>query len=171
MRRYFYDTEFHEKPNTIDLISIGIVGEHGERFYKVSSDFDLEAAEQNDWIKENVLKRLPPKYLWESNRSIRNAVRGCLRPSKEDPVELWGYYSSYDHVALCWLFGPMVDLPEGMPMFTRDIKQLAVQLGNPMLPRQAKGKHDALEDARHNKVMYDFLKKGYKDGTFKFTFS
>lgn len=37
--------------------------------------------------------------------------------------ELYGYYSAYDHVALCWLFGKMIDLPKGFPMFTIDLKQ------------------------------------------------
>ncbi len=39
-------------------------------------------------------------------------------------VELYAYYGAYDHVALCWLFGKMIDLPEGFPMYTRDLKQM-----------------------------------------------
>lgn len=38
--------------------------------------------------------------------------------------EFYGYYSAYDHVALCWLFGKMMDLPKGFPMYTRDLKQV-----------------------------------------------
>lgn len=38
-------------------------------------------------------------------------------------VTLYGYYSAYDHVALCWLFGKMIDLPKGFPMYTIDLKQ------------------------------------------------
>lgn len=38
-------------------------------------------------------------------------------------IEFYGYYSDYDHVALCWLFGKMVDLPKGFPQYTRDLKQ------------------------------------------------
>lgn len=37
--------------------------------------------------------------------------------------KLHGYYSSYDHVVFCWLFGKMKDLPKGFPMFTFDLKQ------------------------------------------------
>lgn len=40
------------------------------------------------------------------------------------PIEFYGYYSAYDHVALCWLFGKMMDLPKGFPMYTRDLKQV-----------------------------------------------
>lgn len=38
-------------------------------------------------------------------------------------IQLYGYYSAYDHVALCWLFGKMIDLPKGFPMYTIDLKQ------------------------------------------------
>lgn len=37
---------------------------------------------------------------------------------------LFGYYSAYDHVALCWLFGKMIDLPDTFPKYTYDLKQL-----------------------------------------------
>lgn len=35
--RYFIDTEFIEKPNTIDLISIAIIAEDGRELYLISS--------------------------------------------------------------------------------------------------------------------------------------
>ena len=38
-------------------------------------------------------------------------------------VEFYGYYSDYDHVVFCWLFGKMIDLPKGFPMYTIDLKQ------------------------------------------------
>lgn len=40
------------------------------------------------------------------------------------PVKLYAYYSSYDHVALCWIFGKMIELPDGFPMYTTDLKQI-----------------------------------------------
>ena len=39
-------------------------------------------------------------------------------------IQLYGYYSAYDHVALSWIFGKMIDLPKGFPMYTRDLKQM-----------------------------------------------
>lgn len=59
MSKYFIDTEFLEgpqqekfpislfrkqTPNTIDLISIGIVAEDGREYYAISKDFNLEEA-------------------------------------------------------------------------------------------------------------------------------
>ena len=39
-------------------------------------------------------------------------------------IQLYGYYSAYDHVALSWIFGKMIDLPKGFLMYTRDLKQM-----------------------------------------------
>ena len=38
--RYFYDTEFLEDGETIDLISIGIVAEDGREYYAVNLNAD-----------------------------------------------------------------------------------------------------------------------------------
>ena len=71
--------------------------------------------------------------------------------------EFWGYYADYDWVVFCWLFGSMMDLPKGWPMYCRDIKQFCDDIGNPRLPEQGKGEHHALSDAKWNKQAYDFL--------------
>lgn len=42
----------------------------------------------------------------------------------KSPISFYGYYSAYDHVSLCWLFGKMIDLPKGFPMYTNDLKQM-----------------------------------------------
>jgi hypothetical protein len=71
--------------------------------------------------------------------------------------EFWAYYGAYDWVALCQLFGALIEIPKGWPYYCRDIKQFCDSLGNPKLPEQGKGEHNALADARWNKVAYDFL--------------
>ncbi len=83
-----------------------------------------------------------------------------IDPEKYGKPELWGYYAAYDHVALCQLFGTMMDLPKGWPMWTHDIKQLCETLGDPQLPEQGKGEHHALADARWNKQVYEWLVAG-----------
>ena len=74
-------------------------------------------------------------------------------------MELWADYGAYDHVALCQLFGSMVDLPEGMPMFTHDLQQELARpsLADGDLPAQESGLHNALADARHLKVTFNRL--------------
>ena len=42
----------------------------------------------------------------------------------------------------------MVDLPEGLPMFTHDLQHEA-SLRSLDIPDQESGRHNALEDARH----------------------
>jgi hypothetical protein len=96
---------------------------------------------------------------------IANEVRDFLRAARPveadgkpaDDVELWAWYGAYDHVALCWLWGRMIDLPDGVPMWTNDLRQERHRLGNPEMPTQEAGEHNALEDARHNRTMALFL--------------
>lgn len=47
-------------------------------------------------------------------------------------IKLYGYYSAYDHVCLSWLYGKMIDLPSGFPMYTRDLKQMLDEKANKM---------------------------------------
>lgn len=112
-------------------------------------------------------------------------VLGSFIPNEYPEIELYSYYSAYDHVALCWLFGKMIDLPKGFPMYTIDLKQtldeyakefskmVCYSSGNHTvwsidetikhlkstykMPSPKKG-HHALEDARYNYELYKFLK-------------
>lgn len=153
--RYWYDCEFIDDGKTIDLISIGIVAEDGRELYLESADFDKGKASQ--WVRENVLPQLKGgEYRWPL-RSIKVTLLDFFDIEEYGKPELWGYYSAYDHVAFCQIFGTMMDLPASYPMYTRDIKQWCDQLGNPNLPEQGKGEHNALEDARWNKRAWEFL--------------
>ena len=98
------------------------------------------------------------------------------RTKHNKEIELYGYYSAYDHVALCWLFGKMIDLPPGMPMYTKDLKQELDNLAkkesdidgidfnktlegikkNPHYPKQSNA-HSAIHDAKWNKQLHEFL--------------
>lgn len=81
-----------------------------------------------------------------------------------DKHELWAYYGAYDHVALCQLWGTMMQLPDGMPMFTRELMQLWEQAGRPEKPAQ-KGEHNALQDARWNKSLFEVCTRELRGGT------
>lgn len=170
--KYFYDCEFIENGKTIDLISIGIVAEDGRELYFESDEADLSKA--NDWVQQNVLKQLwsrqPDKRdfnewslrvnCWgglASRKEIARVLKEFCDPSRYGKPEFWAYYADYDHVVLCQLFGTMMDLPEGWPMYTCDLKQWCDSLGNLTLPEQGKGEHNALEDAKHNRVIYEYL--------------
>lgn len=120
----------------------------------------------------------------KSRKQIAEEVQEFIIPKKGIhllPIELWGYYSDYDHVVFCWLFGKMLDLPDGFPMYTKDLKQSydfynknfkkrkslnavmphLIDFENlkdhPDYPKQ-ENEHNALSDARWNKKFYEFLK-------------
>lgn len=178
--RYWYDTEFLEDGKTIDLISIGIVAEDGREYYAVSDECASRKFERrirkNDWLMANVVPSLPKPYgdwnlhmpkKWLFNYHA-DEVKPRVRIAEEvknflladGTPELWADYGAYDHVVLCQLWGRMIDLPSGMPMFTRDIQQEAARQGYTwdQLPQQDEGLHNALADARHCQVKWDFLR-------------
>ncbi|MGX1739728.1 MULTISPECIES: polyadenylate-specific 3'-exoribonuclease AS [Corynebacterium] len=147
--RYFYDTEFIEDGETIELVSIGIVGEDGSEYYAVSTEFHPERA--NAWVRENVLQQLPSPSdsVWKSRRTIREDVYAFLN-KHSTPVELWAWVGAYDHVVIAQLWGDMKSLPKRLPRYTRELKQYWEFAGRPALPEVPRGNHDALVDARHN---------------------
>src|ERR1700728_871840 len=54
--KYWIDTEFIERPYTIDLISVGLVAEDGREFYAESSEVDWTKA--NAWTLQTVRPQL-----------------------------------------------------------------------------------------------------------------
>ncbi|PRZ41378.1 uncharacterized protein DUF5051 [Antricoccus suffuscus] len=147
--RYFYDTEFIEDGDTIDLVSIGIVDENGREYYAVSTEFNPDKA--GDWVRRNVLDKLPSPAdsAWRSRERIRAEIIDFLT-APGDRVELWAWVAAYDHVVLCQLFGDMRALPPKIPRWTHELKQRWEDLGSPALPDATEDAHDALVDARHN---------------------
>lgn len=166
---YFLDCEFIEDGRTIDLLSLAMVGEDGREFYAVNEEADLSKA--SPWVREHVLPQLRVSHKEGAQGHLTEIFGGRLpickhvlefAPPKDslagiEKPKFWGYFADYDWVAFCQLFGTMLDLPKGYPMYCRDIKQFCDMLGDPALPEQGKGEHHALLDARWNKVAYEFL--------------
>lgn len=98
-------------------------------------------------------------------------------------IEFFGYYADYDWVLFCSLFGRMIDLPKGYPMYCQDLKQMFEEsiesvigdwrqhafLSQPTYeqakvylksiePKQ-KNEHNALSDAKWNYELYKFINK------------
>src|ERR1044071_2735150 len=151
--RYFYDCEFVEDGRLIDLVSIGVVDEYGREFYAVSTEFDDSGA--LPWVRRNVLDKLPSPAdrAWRSRERIRDDIHAFMTEPGEE-IELWAWYAAYDHVVLAQLWGAMPALPRELPRFTKDLRQLWDDLGQPPLPQAAAARHDALVDARHNLARY-----------------
>lgn len=173
--KIYYDTEFLEDGKTIELISIGMVAEDGRELYLVNRDAPWKRIKRNDWLMKNVVPHLPqPHGDWRNHMpkswlidfndpavQPKDVIAERVKRFLLDPLgdlELWGWYSAYDHVVLAQLFGRMIDLPSGIPMWTNDLRQEVARLGDPPLPEQASGVHNALADARHLKVMNEALR-------------
>lgn len=154
--RFFYDTEFLERgPGfPLELISLGVVAEDGRELYLANADFD--PAHANAFVRQHVLPGLPPAGdgAWQPRASIAAELRGFVGP---EPPEWWGYLAAYDHVLLCQLFGDMDRLPAGWPYFTRDLAQLAEEVGRSELPAHSGRAHHALDDARWVRQAWAFL--------------
>lgn len=102
--------------------------------------------------------------------------------AEPDKPQFYGYYSDYDWVVFCWLFGKMIDLPKGFPMYCIDLKQTLDELQEfeissynhelncngitisplkiikelPNYPKQV-NEHNALLDAKFCRDLYYFL--------------
>lgn len=88
--------------------------------------------------------------------------------------EFWADYACYDWVVFCWLFGKMIDLPKGFPLYCNDLQQL-LEMKEKMLNESSKkdnivynlrdhedfpketNEHNALLDASQAKKLYEFL--------------
>jgi hypothetical protein len=121
-------------------------------FQASTTQFFAPFAKKNKWLKENVIDKLPAKQelyppygsprLWQESmrwlpmEQIRQEVIDFCggKPDSDEggsfynyngcyPV-FYGYYADYDWVVFCWLFGTMMQLPNGFPMFCKDLKQM-----------------------------------------------
>lgn len=182
MTRIFYDTEFLETGERIHLISIGMVRDDGAEYYAVSDEATKRPLNgmirRNPWLMANVVPSLPKAFgdarLYQPTRWLFNYSDPAVKPRQviarevrdfilgEGPdaadVELWADFAAYDHVVLCQLWGRMIDLPAGIPMWTHDLRQEHERRGFPVLPSMpgARG-HNALDDAREVKFRYERL--------------
>lgn len=157
--RIFFDTEFIEDGHTIDLISIGMVAEDGHEFYAEVHQVEVPWFRANDWVLENVKPHLLGAPYWNSLAGISGEIAQWVG-QWDEPPEFWAYYADYDWVVLCQLYGRMIDLPEGWPMYCRDlIQSWSTRFTEhpkecvPMLGTE----HNALDDARWNKRLYDYI--------------
>lgn len=193
----FHKPLFGKRRHFIDLISIGIVCEDGREYYAISRDYDYKKADS--WVRENVIKKLYTETVHGDARNYFNETNfhrvygqpkkailmsilhfmGCWRDQHFWRVlgnvpEIYGYYADYDWVLFCSLFGRMIDLPKGFPMYCRDLKQMLDEKENFLnkesikysivwdlkdhedYPKQ-ENEHNALEDARWNKRLYEFI--------------
>jgi hypothetical protein len=164
------------KPIYFDLLEIG----------------NIYGDERNRWsFSYSNLKRLL-KWYGKTNKQIAEEIKEFVYKGNEcsKNLELWGenssikfygYYADYDWVAFSWLFGKMINLPDGFPMYCIDLKQeldgklrnlnefqiqdikdgKVTTLHGNIYPKQT-NEHHALSDARWNLELYKFLHTYYQ---------
>ena len=125
----------------------------GEVFYRISNEYNFNDADkwvQENVIipmyaenvhgdaRNNLDATFFNKYYGISNKKIANEIedfiirfhttdnlkRKTFDIANGNSIEIYGYYSDYDWVLFCSLFGKMIDLPKGFPMYCKDLKQL-----------------------------------------------
>ncbi len=70
------------------------------------------------FIHEPVLKKYDDGMMF-ADETLKQVYDCKLEPNHE----FYAYYADYDWVLFCSLFGTMMDLPKGFPMFCIDLKQ------------------------------------------------
>ena len=159
--KIWYDTEFLEDGETIMFISMGMVAEDGRELYLINDEADWDRVRKHEWLMANVYPHLENEQaLWVDKKQAQIEIYNFLmgvRKNRKDFPELFAWYSSYDHVVLAQIFGTMLDLPAGIPMYTHDVRSMADWFGVKSWPKQVGGNHDALEDARHLRKVYDHI--------------
>lgn len=156
--RFWFDTEFYENGKTIELISIGVVCEDGSEFYAEVQDFEFHKAD--DWIRENVKPYMTGETMYKYE--IAEYLYDFVMSKTDNPI-FWAYYADYDWVVFCQLFGRMIDLPKGFPMYCNDLKQEMVRLGIDKAPIENEQEHNALADAKWAKDVHKWIEDNYYD--------
>jgi hypothetical protein len=174
--RFWLDTEFLEDGRTIEIVSVGIVAEDGRELYLCNAECELDKASK--WVITNVLPKLPPRLAlpdspdstpqdltssaaaWVSKRQLRKQLDKFIGKGRPGKPEFWAYIPHYDWVAICQLFGPMLNRPAHWPKQCFDVYQLWVSRGSPLIPRMDPSiKHNALADARWCKLVWETLQE------------
>lgn len=145
---YYIDTEFHEyfkkpiswlptigkfnKPyHTIELISIGIVAEDGREYYALCKEFDLKAAEKNEWLNKNVLTPIASdfyqkesryaKYHFSDSLTLKNFLKWKGKSKSEIAREITEWISSHETIGEASFIWPVdekvKEIPCGAPVF------------------------------------------------------
>lgn len=132
--KYYIDTEFlegkqkekfpisffrKETPNTIDLISIGIIAEDNREYYAISKDFNLKEA----WNRYDLEYRII-----DSGRDKRNVKVHWIRENVLRPIYNELHTQEWNHIQKAIRLGIYIDTPEHK--FTlKNLKKLLIKYG------------------------------------------
>ncbi len=162
---YAIDFEFLDngQDSTIDFISVGIVDiQNPSNTLYLITDTLTRRMWDAEWLPDNVIAPILREHGVSypcsfdkarrtftahgmSNKDVTTAITKYFGGKK---FNLYGWYSNYDYVLLCLLYGGMLSTPDGFPMFIHDIRALVALIGNKSLKALGDGNHNALDDAK-----------------------
>lgn len=165
------DADAWVRENVIDKIEAQLFQQQ-PTFAKSHFNFSLKEllkqyGKSNKQIAEDICLFCYP----DAKDAFINAKGEFLARSKQygwngEHPEFYAYYADYDWVLFCSLFGRMIDLPKGFPMYCKDLKQefdhdYDASIRERMKEREdypkQKNEHNALDDARWNFELYKWL--------------
>ena len=119
----------------------------------------------NKQIAEDIVKFIDERKVGETIISPAESNDNSIHTKD---VKFYGYYSDYDWVVFCWLFGKMIDLPKGFPMFAFDIQQQIEEykIDKEQLLKEVPQTncHNSLSDALWNKNAYNWIQNKINNG-------
>lgn len=176
IRNVYLDTEFlPADPTTRGLVSIGLTDDQGIDYYAVNGDFDMKAFKKIPFMMANVWPSLPKPHgdrrfhgKWprlDLNHpsvkrvgQIAEGVADYFAATDADTTHLWAWYGGQDICRLHSLWdNDWSAMPSQIPRWFNELETLRWQAGNPDMPEQPSGLHNAIADARHNRAMHHFL--------------
>lgn len=141
--RIFFDTEFTGLHKETTLVSIGLVGYDGKRFYAELTDYDEDQCD--DWITKNVLEHL----ILSGNEELKNELyadekttvvlgnKATVAEALREWIDKYSFCElqfvsdvcHYDMVLLIdLLWGSAVNMPDYVVPFCVDIAQRMVHV-------------------------------------------
>lgn len=176
IRHVYLDCEFlPADPSLNGLVSIGLTDNHGHDYYAVHRNLDMKALKRSEWMMANVWPSLPKPHgdirmhgpwprLDKGHPDVKTApqiaqdIADYFADTDADTTHLWAWYGAQDICRLHSLWGnDWQAMPDQIPRWFNELETLRWQAGGPDMPEQADGVHNALADARHNRVMHQFL--------------
>lgn len=121
----YKDADKWVQDNVITPLYISVV--HGDgRNHCGSENFQYAYGKSNKQIAEEIVQFVfndVYKRFKGSEKEFHSRTKE-YGWNTDTPIEFYGYYADYDWVLFCSLFGRMIDLPKGFPMYCRDLKQM-----------------------------------------------
>lgn len=131
---YYMEKNYWLRDNVLKQIFEDWRNNYNGRIVRTGLPFPLEDRKMT--FKK--MKKVIFKYAGKSNKQIAEEIEWFIRrdhhvncntnelvdDKTHKPVEFYGYYADYDWVLFCSLFGRMIDLPKGFPMYCKDLKQM-----------------------------------------------